>query len=352
MQCHLPSSHPRRGFTLIELLVVIAIIAVLVGLLVPAVQKVREAANRMSCSNNMKQLGLAAHNYASSSGTLPPDITVNIGYPPGGAGQPGSPYPAIVHSPQVNLLPFIEQESLYKNYSMDFPWFSSPMIVPGTPDNQAVCRNPVKTFICPSTPGGANRKVSGSFTFGSKFPFTDFAVTDYAVCSSIKTGSITFFGYPAGLTQDALYSAMQPFMKGAGMPLLGAAASNPNSFGAILDGTTNTILICESAGRPVGYTGGVPNGKNHSDAGWGNHENSYGLDGAVSRTSTSSPGNCVINCHNDNETYSFHPSGANHVYADGSVHFVRDSISPTIYAALITARGGGMTAAEVSPSGD
>jgi hypothetical protein len=86
-----------------------------------------------------------------------------------------------------------------------------------------------------------------------------------------------------------------------------------------------------------------------NDGGWGHHENDYGLDGAVSGTRTS-PGNCVINCHNDNETYSFHGSGAMHAMADGSVQFTSANISPQVYAALLTARGNGLTAAEVSPS--
>jgi prepilin-type N-terminal cleavage/methylation domain-containing protein len=343
----------RSAFTLIELLVVIAIIAILIGLLLPAVQKVREAAARSTCSNNLKQLGLAAMNYESAYGVIPPSLIVNIGNPPGGTGQPGFPYPAVVHSWAPNFLPYIEQENVFRQYNLNFPWFSSPAIVPGTPNNQAALQTPIKTFICPSTPGGIDRRTSGTFSFGRPFPFQNLAVTDYATCSSVNPGSITFFGYPAGTTQATLYSAMQPQLEGAGLPALGAAASKPNRVTAVTDGTSNTILLCESAGRPTAYLGGAqePN-RAYNDGGWGNHENDYGLDGAISRTSRQSPGNCVINCHNDNETFSFHSGGAMHVFADGSVRFVKDSIAPQTYAALITARGGGLTASETSPSTD
>jgi prepilin-type N-terminal cleavage/methylation domain-containing protein len=344
----------RIAFTLIELLVVIAIIAILIGLLLPAVQKVREAAARSTCQNNLKQLGLAAMNYESSYGHIPPSLIVDIGLPPGSTGQPGFPYPAVVHSWAPNFLPYIEQENLFRAYNLNFPWFSMPAIIPGTPDNQAVLRNPIKTFLCPSTPGGNDRRVSGAFNFGAAFPYQNLAVTDYATNSSINPGSITFFGYPSGTTQFALFSAMRPQLRGRGLgPVLGVAASEPNKVTAVTDGTSNTILLCESAGRPTAYLGGsVDSTRTHNDGGWGHHENDYGLDGAVSKTNRTSPGNCVINCHNDNETYSFHSGGANHVFTDGSVRFVRESISPQSYAALITASGGGLTAAEVSPSTD
>jgi prepilin-type N-terminal cleavage/methylation domain-containing protein/prepilin-type processing-associated H-X9-DG protein len=339
----------RAAFTLIELLVVIAIIAILIGLLLPAVQKVREAAARSQCQNNLKQLGLAAQNYESAYKVIPPSLIVNLGLPPGGTGQPGAPFPGIVHSWAPNFLPYIEQENIFRQYNFNFPWFA---VAPGLVDNQTPLRNQIKTFLCPSTPGGNSRTVSGTYSFGSAFPYQNLGVTDYATCSSINPGSITFFGYPATVNQATTYSAMRPDLKGAGLSLLGTSSSSPLSIVAITDGTTNTILLCESAGRPDRYVGGSRVTGSHNDGGWGHHENDYGLDGAVSKTNTSSPGNCVINCHNDNETYAFHTGGANHVFCDGSVRFVRDSISPQSYAALITAQGGGLTTAEVSPNTD
>ena len=341
----------RNGFTLVELLVVIAIIGILVGLLLPAVQAAREAARRMACSNNMKQLALAALNHESAHKKLPPSLYVELGLPPGTAGQPGFPYPGVVHSWAPFLLPFMEQTNLSQQYDMKFPWFSSPAIVPGTPDNQSVLRSVIPTFICPSSPSGSSRTVNGSFRFGVAFPYQNLAVTDYATCSSINPGSITFFGYPSSTSQNDLLSAMSPELKGKGVqPLLGQAERKASTIAAILDGTSKTILMAEDAGRPDLWIKGkivTPNAIN--DGGWGHHENDYGLDGAVAG-STTSPGNCVINCHNDNETYSFHGSGAMHAMTDGSVQFTSQNISAQVYAALITARGNGLTPSETSPS--
>src|SRR5437764_13592747 len=115
---------PRRGFTLIELLVVIAIIAVLLGLLLPAVQKVREAAARMSCQNNMKQIGLACHNYQATNGYFPPGA---LRSPASGAVGPfyqkfGVTANGVNHSWGVFLLPYVEQDNLCKQYNRTRDW--------------------------------------------------------------------------------------------------------------------------------------------------------------------------------------------------------------------------------------
>jgi prepilin-type N-terminal cleavage/methylation domain-containing protein len=339
----------RSAFTLVELLVVIAIIGILVGLLLPAVQAAREAARRMSCSNNMKQIGMAALNHESAFKRLSPSLFVDIGLPPGGPGQPGSPYPAIVHCWSVYLLPYMEQQTIYQQYDMKFPWFSSPLLVPGTPNNQLALQTPIASFVCASSPLGTARKISGSFRFGATFPYFDLAPTDYATCSSINPGSITFFGYSSATTQNDLFSALAPEVRGAGAQIaLGQTPRKSFRIADILDGTSRTILMCEDAGRPDFWIAGkLDNSRKLNDGAWGHHENDYGLDGAVAGSRTS-PGNCVINCHNDNETYSFHGSGATHAMVDGSVQFTSANISAQVYAALLTARGTGLTPAEDS----
>jgi hypothetical protein len=130
----------------------------------------------------------------------------------------------------------------------------------------------------------------------------------------------------------------------------------------VTDGTSNTILLSEDAGRPDLWILGrlakqyVQGQSPPADgAGWGDYKSEYGLDGvtaSLNPLSASEPGNQVINGYNNNETYSFHPGGAMHVFTDGSVRFIRESINPQTYAALITAQGGGLTAAENSPTTD
>jgi len=349
--------HPphRHGFTLVELLVVIAIVAVLIGLLLPAVQSAREAARRSSCGNNLKQLGVAALNVESASRRLPPSVFLSLGMPPGTNGQPGFPYPGVVHSWVVALLPHMEQQAVSDAYDRTLPWMSSPAVVPGTADNQAVIRTPLPSLVCPSSPGGGDRTVSGTFSFVASFPYQRLAVTDYATNSSINPGSITFFGYPAGTQQSALQGAMRPTARGAGVAaglVAGVSVQEATRIADITDGTSATLLVCESAGRPTFTIGrSAQTSRQLNDGGWGHHENDYALDGAIAGTATA-PGNCVINCHNDNETFAFHPGVAGHVFANGSVRFLADSITPQVYAALITAAGGTLTSAETTPLRD
>src|SRR5437660_1646014 len=132
-------SRMRRaaGFTLIELLVVIAIIGVLIGLLLPAVQKVREAANRMTCSNNLKQMGLALMTYSDTFNQFPPAWDYEPPNPP-------TRKTAVVHSWCIFILPYLEQETLYKQYDFNQPLYNPP--------NSTVVQTKLKVFQCPSAP--------------------------------------------------------------------------------------------------------------------------------------------------------------------------------------------------------
>ncbi|CAN5531324.1 DUF1559 domain-containing protein [soil metagenome] len=326
----------RSGFTLIELLVVIAIIAVLVGLLLPAVQKVREAAARMSCQNNLKQIGLAYMNYESAYSGFPPyavqpnptdPTTFPLAYKAQGWGTP--------------LLPYIEQGNLYAQYNQN-AIFSDPAV------NQSISNNFVKTFVCPST-ATANRL----YTAGSSFSFPGIPATwtaaaaDYVPTVNVRQALQTTAGIsPTSATQYA------------GILILNKKAT----LGSITDGTSNTSLVGEAAGRPqvwqagrLGTTDlGLPAktgndlgttsspwmdryGGGWADAGAGG----CSLSGSAQDGSyASAGGSCTINCNNDLGFYSFHTGGANFVYCDGSVHYISSAATPLSIIAMISRSGG------------
>jgi prepilin-type N-terminal cleavage/methylation domain-containing protein/prepilin-type processing-associated H-X9-DG protein len=292
----------RKGFTLIELLVVIAIIAVLIGLLLPAIQKVREAAARTQCYNNLKQIGLGMMSYESANGGLPPSRTTG--------GVAGAPYFPFQHSWTAALLPYIEQTASFNLYNYKAHW--------NNPVNYPAVRTYLKLFNCPMTPNQprADMTVAAQPSAG-----------DYHALNAIKNFvGVNCFGYIGVLNPDD-------------SRLVGAMRRDANTrIMEILDGTSNTILVAEDAGRPAFYNASRqvfdPVGK---EGGWADPNGAFSLDGA--NTDGSIPGGCPLNCSNNSELYGFHTGGASVVFADGSVHFLKQSIDLCVLAKLITRAG-------------
>ena len=305
----------RSGFTLIELLVVIAIIAVLIGLLVPAVQKVREAANRMSCQNNMKQLGLGLQNYQAQRGFFPAcSINTNTTNKVtlANAQKMGVSAANVFHGWGVMILPFIEQESLYKNYNFGVTW--------SDPTNQSVRETFVKTFMCPTTPRGTsamNTKLVGAATVNAAPG--DYA-PDYSYSSTLETNGLV----DVNVARNGIM-----------------ITNRVRPINEILDGTSNTILVSEAAGRPDSYAAGKLTATGtQTDGGWCDPDSAYITHGfSADGVTTTDGGPCHTNCSNNNEPYSFHSGGAMHVMADGSVRFIQSSLDIRQFVKLITYMG-------------
>jgi prepilin-type N-terminal cleavage/methylation domain-containing protein/prepilin-type processing-associated H-X9-DG protein len=337
----------RRAFTLIELLVVIAIIAILVGLLLPAVQKVREAAARTSCINNLKQVGLACVNYESANGNLPCGFLgkdqVNAT-----AGTPG------VHktSWMALILPYIEQGNLANQYNFNYDYDAEP--------NAFAVSTQVKIYNCPSTPNSPRFDTSPSDDAGSTgWGTAGRAATDYSAVNAIKNfvanACPQSASVPANASKDdpRIIGVMTRDSHGGGITKSGTA------FLAITDGTSSTIMIGEDAGRAGWYgVGGqliAASGTSvNKEGGWADPNAAFSIDGsnascsaafvAGATTDVCVPGptqnSCPMNCTNDSEFYGFHIGGCNAVFADGHVQFLSSSLTLCTLAALVTRAGG------------
>ena len=315
----------RPGFTLIELLVVIAIIAILIGLLLPAVQKIREAANRMKCSNNLKQIGLAMHNYESDNGSFPPAAgplpTLPSGYPGSGTQRP---------STQALILAYLEQANKYNQF--DFRYDTH-----GAAINQKARTQDVPVFLCPSDPSGARfvnpdgpvgrcnyyvsiGRTADSFnqdgTVGGVV-WQEFTNAQFNTLGN-RPGTVTIAAITDGTSNTAMFSEIKRGDNNTSAPrkpwdlFAVGTISNPLVYQSNCNGTTAGVRYAglQYYRAFIGtsrYTHAVPP----------NHPNGDCYDSSADRGFLAAR--------------SYHSQGVNVALCDGSVRFVRNAINLTTW---------------------
>lgn len=304
------------GFTLVELLVVIAIIGMLVALLLPAVQAAREAARRMQCTNNLKQIALAAHNYHDTYRALPglrlkhDTITPN---PPSGWTTQGW---------MTSLLPYLEQDNLAARYDWAFDWHA--------PANESAVGTIIATYVCPSATN-ADPRISGQLAapWGTA-QYRNAARTDYFGSAGLLGGLVTAGWLPPGTeTLKAGVIGTNEYLR----------------FSDVTDGTSNTLFATESHGRPNVWRGrSISSGETQLSSGnvcgaWaapnGMWFRGFTFDGKLQ------PGPCAVNCSNfTGGIYAFHPGGANAGLCDGSVQFLAQTVDVYVVIEAITKNRG------------
>ena len=296
--------------TLVELLVVIAIIGVLVALLLPAIQAARESARRSSCLNNMRQIGLAVHNYVGSKRALPPGYEFKI-VPDASIGNHG----AVVNGFFALILPFLEEGAVHARY--DYSQGYDHLI------NQPTVNTPIPLYQCPSTPGTRQMKIVNNlavYAIGKPDQGYTGQATDYFGIRVVIDKETTRF--------KGVFRAIFP-------PSPMFEQEQPLKLSQITDGTSRTILIVEAGGRPERYANGRPLGAQNYYAGtWAgvNGEMFYSIDPKV--TTAPAAGDCFLNCNNFYTPYSFHPGGVQMTLCDGSARFLPSEIDFDLWSAL------------------
>ena len=325
----------RKGFTLIELLVVMAIIAVLIGLLLPAVQAAREAARRMSCQNNLKQLGLGLHNYHNTMNRFPSALTYMAGTPD---------VPTGIGSPLAAILPYLEQTNVQNLLNPNQPWYMA---------STTVALMTISSFICPSDTGPSPYHYPFFDSWGLPIGST-FGSDSYGISKGVNDAQCLSAGF--GPPPTTALSGLFDF----------------NDFRGIIDirdGTSNTFMMGEAAGgfpicHGIGCSQPYPNDRSvhfwlvggHSQPPWvllgfvysGNKCSTVERLNKVPVTDSVHDVADTFNCtpsfqggpHWTTNFRSFHPGGALFLYADGSVRWIKETIAISTYRALSTIQGG------------
>jgi len=327
---------PRRGFTLIELLVVIAIIGVLIALLLPAVQAAREAARRAQCTNNMKQLGLALHNYHDSVGAFP------IGRM--GIGYDYSPQRGQRRTWAFSTLPFFEQNNLFNAINFNLQFYEAA--------NTTIIRTPLNAFQCPSDspsiqePDTPYPRAKGNYAanWGNTHFYQDEARSGWP--NPYNTGPLGLQGAPMGV-----YFNGAPFRGNRSAPL-----------SAFTDGTSNTVMLAEviigpnAAGGAYDHRGDIfnddynctmfhtytpPNSKIPDQMGGDTNGRPWCSYGLLPNTPPCTGGAIPFNA-----ARSRHPGGVNALFGDGSVKFIKESIAIDVWRAVGSMQGAEVVSAD------
>jgi prepilin-type N-terminal cleavage/methylation domain-containing protein/prepilin-type processing-associated H-X9-DG protein len=351
-----------HGFTLIELLVVIAIIAILIALLLPAVQAAREAARRTQCVNNLKQIGLALHNYHDVNGTFP----MGAG---SGWNMTSAPFYNLKHTWSIHaaILPMMGQVPLYNAINFNWGTADNSGQIPTYPINSTAIQTQINGYLCPSDPNGTSDFVAGTVDANNCYFGSIGATTD--TLGGFSTGAASLATVP--------YSGLFAFQQSKGINRVTDGTSNTIAFaestvGSATAGQGQKLIGMVKVSMPTGATGalqsnafnspgGVVAGLAACNAAWSagtatidKQRGDSWATGGMAMTLFNTVG--TPNAYNDTWAYcanntsgttatfsnadSYHPGGINALMADGSVKFIKDSISQKTWWSLGTIGGG------------